>query len=202
MKKVLLFNLILLLMPIFVGSCVNKVKDSSSNMKDNDYPVQKLDSSQSSHVKLSFQGIAIEGSHSEFETKILEQGYKIAERNDENNVYEGNIEGEKVDIVVYYNSSTKKVYLCRIIIDCGNSYDKARAKFYYFKDLYKEKYEGFALNSDMMDDPDTESFSLVVIEPPVHEGSTVLGMIAFSIDQNNPGYKLYIDYENTETFAS
>ena len=199
-KNNLLFAFVCILISVFFGACINKGNESSKIEKDEN-PIQNLDSSQVSNDKLSFQGIAIDGVITEFETKLLEQGYKVAEHNEENTVYEGNFEGEKASIVVYYYQSTKKVYLCRIIIDCGTSYDKALSKFYNFKNLYKEKYEGFALNSDMLGEEENGNFSLIVSKPPVEVGSTVLGMIYLSIQQMHPSYSLQIDYQNTDTLT-
>lgn len=156
---------------------------------------------------LEFMGIPITGTITSFQTKLQSKGCSIAKGNDQLpsgiRGFKGVFAGKDCDIYVWYNHRTKQVYQVRAISDCGASLDIAHNTFYYYKNLLNQKYEGMALNSDMVDDStNTEyEFDMVVIQPPIEVGAQALGTIEVHIieyDSYPTTYGVAITYEDIE----
>ena len=72
-----------------------------------------------------------------------------------------------------------------------------RSDFDYYKEKLNQKYVG--LTSDMIDEhTDDNSYSIMVIQPPVRVGATVLGVIGLEIKENDYDYSLWIDYTDIQ----
>lgn len=161
---------------------------------------------QTSHLK--FMGIPINGTIESFQAKLKTKGVTAKRDNASlpNGIrgFNGTFAGEKCKIYVYYNTKSKVVYQCRVIVS-RDTKELALSVLEYYKNLFKEKYEGRCLTSDLLEEnPEPEKYSLVVIEEPVEVGSKVLGIIYLDIIEYdyNMGYGLRIDYEdftNSET---
>lgn len=132
-------------------------------------------------------GIPINGTITSFHSKLLKKGFRTSEINSYvpvgARVYDGRFAGKEVQVCVFYNEISKIVWKCRVVIDCDDSKSRASSELDYFKDLLKEKYEGQALDSDMLKEEGdtTEFFSLFVFEPPIQEGSYMMGIIGLYI---------------------
>lgn len=156
---------------------------------------------------LEFMGIPITGTITAFQSKLQSKGCTIAKGN---NLlpygirgFKGVFAGKDCDIYVWYNHRTKQVYQVRAITDCGTLSDVAHNTFYYYKNLLNQKYEGMALNSDMLEDSTkTEyEFDMVVIQPPIEVGAQALGTIEVHIieyDSYPTTYGVAITYEDFE----
>lgn len=152
-----------------------------------------------SHAQhLKFMGIPINGNIDVFQTKLAQKGVKISNLSKTApvgvRIFEGYFTNEKADIIVFYNIKTKNVYHCRVAFDkVFETIDKAQSYFDYYKEKLNEKYVG--LTSDMIDETKSDShYSIMVIQPPVREGSTVLGFIELNIKEFDYQYSLWIDY--------
>lgn len=151
---------------------------------------------------LKFMGIPINGNIDVFQTKLAQKGIKVSELNKTApvgvRVFKGYFTNEKANIVVFYNIKTKNVYKCRVAFDkVYETIDNVRSDFDYYKEKLNQKYVG--LTSDMIDEHnDDNSYSIMVIQPPVRVGATVLGVIGLEIRENDYDYSLWIDYTDIQ----
>ena len=154
---------------------------------------------------LEFMGIPINGSITSFQNKLLAKGCSVSKENKLLPTgirgFHGLFAGKDCDIYVWYNPRTKIVYSVRAVAYCGSTIENAQNVFNYFKNLLTKKYEDMALTSDMLEDSDNSEyeFDLIVIQPPVKEGSEILGTISVGIidyDDYPQTYSVAITYED------
>lgn len=152
---------------------------------------------------LDFMGIPLDGTIANFQSKLLNKGCRIMKYNSRIPVgirgYDGIFAGKQAAIFVYYNPKTQIVYQARSVIDCGESKENANNVFYRYKRMLFEKYEGVSLNSDMLDEQKEFECSLMVLQPPIQEGSQVLGAIEVYIidtDTYPVEYSVIINYSD------
>lgn len=153
---------------------------------------------------LRFMGIPIDESVNTFQTKLTQKGLRVSNRSKYSpigvRIFEGYFTNKKVEIVVFYNVRTKKVYKCRVVFDnVFETMSEVQSEFDHYKDLLSQKYNG--LTSDMIDDLQNDnSFSIAVIQQPIREESPLLGLVVLSIQELDYGlgYSLWIDYEDAE----
>lgn len=155
---------------------------------------------------LEFMGIPITGTITSFQTKLQSKGCSIAKGNNQLpsgiRGFKGVFAGKDCNIYVWYNHRTKQVYQVRAVADCGSSIDNAHSTFYYFKNLLHQKYDGQALNSDMLEDSANGEyeFDMVVIEPPIQEEEAhLMGTIEVRVldyDGYPTTYGIAITYED------
>lgn len=158
------------------------------------------------HAKhLEFMGIPINGTINSFQTQLLKKGLKPDPLNNILPVgvrgFTGNFAGENAQFYIYYNPTTKVVYQCRVLILESSLKSSVQNAFEYFKDMLKDKYEWHSLTSDMLEENnDPYEYSLCVIEPPMVEGATVLGIISIDIADYEKlftqKYAVRIEYED------
>lgn len=160
------------------------------------------------HAKhLEFMGIPITGTITSFQSKLIAKGCTVSKYNKEFptgvRAFRGVFAGKDCNIIVWFNHRTKIVYSVRAVADSDTSVENSHNMFYYFKNLLNQKYEGMAITSDMLEDSDNSEyeFSLVVIEPPVEEGSKAMGTIDVHIidyDGYPKSYGVAITYSDFE----
>lgn len=154
---------------------------------------------------LEFMGIPINGTITSFQSKLQSKGCSLSKDNNQLPTgirgFKGVFAGKDCNIYVWYNHKTKQVYQVHAVTECGNSIDNAHNTFYYYKNLLNQKYTGMALTSDMLEDSTNGEFDfdVMVIEPPIEVGSTLLGSINVSIieyDTYPVSYGIAITYED------
>ena len=162
-----------------------------------------LTASSANAQHLEFMGIPLNGTIANFQSKLLKKGCRIMKDNSSYPVgirgYNGVFAGDKADIFVYYNPKTQIVYQARAAIDCGESKENANNMFYRYKRMLFDKYEGVSLNSDMLEEQKEFECSLMVLQPPIKEGSKLLGSINVYIvdtDAYPVEYSLIINYSD------
>lgn len=157
--------------------------------------------SQAAH--LEFMGIPIDGTISNFQTKLLKKGCSIGRLNKYlptgSRLYEGIFAGKECRIIVWYNHKSKKVYKTRAIVECS-SLEIAHDTFDYYKKLLTQKYIETSLSSDFIaESSDPYDFYMAIFEPPIEVGSPVLGVISLDIidyESYPKSYGLAITYED------
>jgi len=157
---------------------------------------------------LEFMGIPLNGTIANFQSKLLKKGCRIMKDNSRYPVgirgFNGVFAGDKADIFVYYNPKTQIVYQARVAIDCDGDKEEAENMFYRYKDLLYKKYGEVSLTSDMLDEQKEFEYSFMVCQPPIQEGSKLLGGIIVSIKdlQTYPwNYEVVIDYTDIDNFS-
>lgn len=154
---------------------------------------------------LEFMGIPINGTISSFQTKLLAKGSTVGKNNKDLPTgirsFDGVFAGKDCEIIVWYNHRTKHVYQVRAIVECI-SLEVAHNTFDYYKNLLNQKYSGVALTSDMLEEhSEPYDFNMMVIEPPIEVGATLIGSISVNIidyDTYPASYGLAITYEDFE----
>ena len=157
---------------------------------------------------LEFMGIPLNGTIANFQSRLLKKGCRIMKNNSRYPVgirgFNGVFAGDKADIFVYYNPKTQIVYQARVAIDCDGDKEEANNLFNRYKDLLYKKYGEVSLTSDMLDEQKEFEYSFMVLQPPIQEGSKLLGGIIVSIKdlQTYPwNYKVVIDYTDIDNFS-
>lgn len=94
-----------------------------------------LSQAQTGHLK--FSGIAIDGTITQFQSKLMSKGYVI--NKDLNSAlpvgcraFSGTFVGNNVYVIVYYDEDTKVVYRTKVVLS-GISEDMADQKFFILK---------------------------------------------------------------------
>lgn len=103
---------------------------------------------------LKFMGIPLDGTIDEFQTKLMEKGFKTSFSDFApaigTRVLKGAFSGESVDVFIYYNIKTQIVYSTSVWIYCG--YEKVDCnKFENFRASLKNKYKDVGLIPDNKD---------------------------------------------------
>lgn len=113
---------------------------------------------------LSFMGIPINGTITQFQTKLQAKGC-VLNRTVSNNIrvgcraFKGKIVDNKVDIYVYYDEKTKNVYRVKAVLS-GTSEDIAEQQYEKIKGLLLTKYGSAYCNYGTQ--TEKESFSVLV----------------------------------------
>ena len=167
-----------------------------------------LTTSSANAQHLEFMGIPLNGTIANFQSRLLKKGCRIMKNNSRYPVgirgFNGVFAGDKADIFVYYNPKTQIVYQARVAIDCDGDKEEANNLFNRYKDLLYKKYGEVSLTSDMLDEQKEFEYSFMVLQPPIQEGSKLLGGIIVSIKdlQTYPwNYKVVIDYTDIDNFS-
>ena len=167
-----------------------------------------LTASSANAQHLEFMGIPLNGTIANFQSRLLKKGCRIMKNNSRYPVgirgFNGVFAGDKADIFVYYNPKTQIVYQARVAIDCDGDKEEANNLFNRYKDLLYKKYGEVSLTSDMLDEQKEFEYSFMVLQPPIQEGSKLLGGIIVSIKdlQTYPwNYKVVIDYTDIDNFS-
>ena len=159
---------------------------------------------------LSFAGIPIDGTITQFHQKLTSQGYKydveLTKRLTGSRAYEGIFAGEQCDVYVYFDIQTSKVYRAKAVIS-SLSESLAKQKYESILTRLKKKYTDD--NSLLEEKKDSEYIASCLIIPmreSYNEFLTTWGnsygaitvYIVESADKYNYPYhySLHIDYED------
>lgn len=93
---------------------------------------------QSSSEHLTFKGIPIEGSMTEFCRKLKAKGFTSIDR--ENNLYKGDFTGRNATISVAATDDGKSVFGVAVLFDGSGEWNTLVDMYGYYKDLYTRKY--------------------------------------------------------------
>ena len=101
---------------------------------------------QAQEEHLKFMGIPIDGSIKSFQKELKEKGFSRESSKDGYRTYEGDFAGEKVELWVYFDKSSRIVYQVGVIIPCY--YERiARNKYRELKWQLMSKYNAAELST-------------------------------------------------------
>ena len=153
---------------------------------------------QEEHMK--FMGIPLNGSITQFHSKLVAKGLKYDAEASKRIVagcrkYEGVFSNEKAEIYVYYNEKTKVVYRAKAVIEYMNK-EKGETKLKDFEYSLKNKYPNAFITHD-----EYEGHPSITVVVDNSKKDALLGYIGLYI--TNPPYSfmdqvyLHIDYEDS-----
>ena len=154
---------------------------------------------QNSHIK--FMGIELNGTISEFQTKIQAKGATVSpdSKSYPNGIraYNGTFSGEKATILVWYNERTKQVYRAKAIV---NRYGKDLIEQVMTKMEGKLdiKYGTDCKESELVEDDHLHEFKQSVYSL---ENGTIGLFITSGGYSDQEQFSLHIDYYDKENFA-
>ena len=144
---------------------------------------------------LKFMGIPLDGTISQFHSKLLAKGFKYDDESSFSGVreYNGIFSGEDAIIFVYYNTSSKIVYRAKAAIK-RDTEDLIKKEYDDFKRLLSTKYK----DAYIMDDEQEDYPSCTIFISNLSDD--ILGTIGLYISKHGPSYDevyaLHIDYED------
>lgn len=147
---------------------------------------------------LKFMGIPLDGTISQFQTKLAAKGIKHDVEGSKLvtgscRIFEGTFSGDKATFYVYYNSSTRIVYRAKAVVSRPTE-SMINEKFKEYKDLLTTKYPNvYGIDGEQ------EGFTSFMLIPR-SSSSDLLGYISLYISKSGPSYdetfNLHIDYED------
>ena len=145
---------------------------------------------------MEFMGIPIDGTITTFQKKLSAKGWKISSENKSApsgvRVFTGRFAGRKVDLGVFYDTSTKTVYQVRVVIS-DLSDEGSDDEFDYFRDMLIRKYANVA---EIVEDDADDYYMLLRIM----DGTEPIGGISIEINEYdgyyNTLYAVWIDYSD------
>ncbi len=163
----------------------------------------------SNHLK--FMGIPITGTITQFQSKLTQKGCtynKVVSSNISvgTRAFKGTFVGNKVDIYVYYDTSTKLVYRVKAVIS-GVSEDIAEQEYNTIKSLLSQKYGTDYMQTSTEDGKESASFLFYkdVSDNVYLSIEDIRGTIDLYITQDEKSwvrepynYNIHIDYWDTE----
>lgn len=149
---------------------------------------------------LKFMGIPLDGTIDEFQTKLMEKGFKksfsdfapaIGTR-----VLKGAFSGESVDVFVFYNIKTQIVYGTRVWIYSG--YEKVDCnKFENYRASLKNKYKDVGLIPDNKDF-ECNLLSMNIKQSALSDDTDIIGNVTLETAEPRR-YYFYITITYTDT---
>ena len=119
---------------------------------------------------LSFKGIPITGSMTEFCKKLSQKGF--TKFGSENNVtfFKGDFTGRNSTVLVKATDDGKSVYSVIVLFDAYDEWNVLTNIYYYYKDIYTRKYGNTSFCQEM--NP-TNSDSNISLMYELHQGTVV-----------------------------
>lgn len=158
---------------------------------------------------LSFKGIPIKGSVTEFCQKLNTIGFKTIGQKNNIRLFLGDFTGQNAIIAVEATVDKKNVYGVSVLFDPSGEWNKLVDNYDYYKKLYSKKY-GEPTNSKEKNPALSDSNTALMRE--VHQGTVEWisvwevtgGIIMLSIDKTTGIYEgvvviRYLDSQNVET---
>ena len=155
---------------------------------------------------LKFMGIPLNGTITQFQNKLQAKGVKYDKKISQMSpsgvrAFKGTFAGEKADIYVYYDPSSKVVYRAKAVICyptaliCDNHYDE-------IKSLLSSKYPDAYTESGYQDGH--ESYSYIVSEEGNSGLRNILGLIGIYISEGDilDIYDRYLHIDYTDYLNS
>lgn len=158
---------------------------------------------------LSFKGIPIEGSMTEFCQKLKTKGFTSIGRENSITLFSGDFTGRKATVGVTATDDGKNVFAVVVLFDPSKEWNTLVNTYDYYKDLYTRKYGKPTISKE--NNP-AYSDSNIALMAEVHEGTVVYGSawevtggdIQLSIEKSSEIYEgmvmiRYRDFQNVET---
>lgn len=89
---------------------------------------------------LSFKGIPIQGSLTEFCNKIKNKGFTVTSKENDITVFSGDFTGRKVSVAVTATNDGQNVFGIVLVFDPSEEWNTLVSTYDYYKDLYTRKY--------------------------------------------------------------
>ncbi|WP_455762053.1 hypothetical protein [Phocaeicola coprophilus] len=157
---------------------------------------------------LSFKGIPIEGSMTEFCQKLKAKGFTSIGRENNLTLFSGDFTGRKATVGVTATDDGKNVFAVIVLFDPSGEWNALVNTYDYYKDLYTRKYGKPTISKE--NNP-ARSDSNTALMAEVHQGTVVYGSawevtggdIQLSIEKSSGIYKgmvmiRYRDSQNVE----
>lgn len=157
---------------------------------------------------LSFKGIPITGSMTEFCKKLSQKGFTEISSNNNTTFFIGDFTGRDATVAVGASDDGKSVYTVVVIFDSSGEWNVLTNTYDYYKDIYTRKY---GKTSFCKETNPAYSDSNVSLMAQVHQGTVVWasqwkpigGTIELSIEKADGVYKgmvviKYRDSQNIE----
>ena len=157
---------------------------------------------------LSFKGIPIEGTMTEFCQKLKAKGLTSIGRENDIALFSGDFTGREATIGVISTDDGKNVFAVVVLFDPSGEWNTLANTYNYYKDLYTRKYGKPTFSKE--NNP-ARSDSNIALMAEVHEGTVVWGNawnvtggeIELSIEKSSGIYEgmvriRYRDSQNTE----
>ena len=157
---------------------------------------------------LSFKGIPIEGSMTEFCQKLKAKGFTSVGREKNLTLFSGDFTGRKATVGVTATDDGKNVFAVIVLFDASSEWNTLVNTYDYYKDLYTRKY-GEPTFSKENNPALSDSNTALMAE--VHQGTVVYGStwevtggdIQLSIEKSSGVYEgmvmiRYRDSQNVE----
>lgn len=157
---------------------------------------------------LSFKGIPIEGSITEFCQKLKAKGFISIGRKNNIDMFSGDFTGREATVGVTATNDGKNVFAVVVLFDSSEEWNTLVNTYDYYKDLYTRKY-GEPTFSEENNPADSDSNIALMAE--VHQGTVVYdsvwevtgGDIQLSIEKSSGVYEgmvmiRYLDSKNME----
>lgn len=158
---------------------------------------------------LSFKGIPIEGSMTEFCQKLKAKGFISIGRENNITMFSGDFTGRKATVGVTATDDGKNVFAVVVLFEPSGEWNTLVNTYNYYKDLYTRKYGEPTISKE--NNP-ARSDSNTALMAEVHEGTVVYGCawevtggdIQLSIEKTSGFYEgmvmiRYRDSQNVET---
>lgn len=158
---------------------------------------------------LSFKGISIEGSMTEFCQKLKAKGFISIGRENNTTMFSGDFTGRKATVGVTATDDGKNVFAVVVLFEPSGEWNTLVNTYDYYKDLYTRKYGKPTISKE--NNP-ARSDSNTALMAEVHEGTVVYGCawevtggdIQLSIEKTSGFYEgvvmiRYRDSQNVET---
>lgn len=159
---------------------------------------------QSVQEHLKFAGIPINGTITQFQSKLITKGYKIDKNNNTLQIgirgFNGTFAGNKVQLYVYYDENTKIVYRVKAVID-GVSESMVDQKYSEIKNLMIQKYGLDETFKGEMYDKETITFYIPSSDDESEKLIGRIDLFAKEYIRYPYNFNLHIDYYDSENEA-
>lgn len=117
---------------------------------------------------LTFKGIPIEGSMTEFCQKLQAKGFTQVGRENNRTMFSGNFTGRNATVGVISTDDLKNVFAVVVFFDASGEWKTLTNTYNYYKDLYSRKYGSAAASIENNPSRSDSNFSLM---REVHKGT-------------------------------
>lgn len=123
---------------------------------------------------LSFKGIPIEGSMTEFCQKLRAKGFISIGQENNITLFSGDFTGREATVVVTATDDGKNVFAVVVLFDPSEEWNTLVNTYDYYKDLYTRKYGKPRLSKEKNPAHSNSNISLMA---EVHQGTVVYGSV-------------------------
>lgn len=142
---------------------------------------------------LSFKGIPIEGSMTEFCQKLKAKGFTSIGTKDNSSLFSGNFTGRNATVIVAATDDGKNVFSVGVLFDPSEEWNTLVNTYDYYKDLYARKY-GSPTFSKENNPAHSDNNSILMNE--LYQGTVVYGSL-----WEVPGGDIELSIEKTSRYC-